>query len=481
MIANLKPYPAMKDSGVAWIGSVPQHWELRRTKTLLSQRSEKGFPDEPLLAATQTKGVVRKDEYENRTVLALKDLQLLKLVRIGDFVISLRSFQGGIEFARHKGIISPAYTILYPVDRVHHAYLSHLFKSLPYIENLSLFVTGIRQGQNIDYEKLARSLVPLPPLSEQTGIVRLLDHVDQSIQRYIRPKQKLIALLKEQRQATIHQAVTGQINAQSGQPYAAYKQSGIEWLREVPQHWEERSLSTVASSIQTGPFGSQLHAGEYVHGGIPVINPSHMRSGTLVPDPAVSTSKEKAGELSRHYLSPGDVVMARRGEVGRCALVTEKEAGWICGTGSLRIRPIFGTLEPRYLLLFLSDGGVRDNLTLTSIGATMDNLNAAMVSRLQIPLPTIAEQMAIVNFVDNLKAQIDEAIDLSSREIILMREYWSTLVAKAVTGVIDVREVADVLPEVKPRDSNGGLDQAVDVYADSEIDELDGSAEVVGK
>ena len=261
MIANLKPYPAMKDSGVAWIGSVPQHWELRRTKTLLSQRSEKGFPDEPLLAATQTKGVVRKDEYENRTVLALKDLQLLKLVRIGDFVISLRSFQGGIEFARHKGIISPAYTILYPVDRVHHAYLSHLFKSLPYIENLSLFVTGIRQGQNIDYEKLARSLVPLPPLSEQTGIVRLLDHVDQSIQRYIRPKQKLIALLKEQRQATIHQAVTGQINAQSGQPYAAYKQSGIEWLREVPQHWEERSLSTVASSIQTGPFGSQLHAG----------------------------------------------------------------------------------------------------------------------------------------------------------------------------------------------------------------------------
>ena len=139
MIANLKPYPAMKDSGVAWIGSVPQHWELRRTKTLLSQRSEKGFPDEPLLAATQTKGVVRKDEYENRTVLALKDLQLLKLVRIGDFVISLRSFQGGIEFARHRGIISPAYTILYTVDRVHHAYLSYLFKSLPlHRESLAL-------------------------------------------------------------------------------------------------------------------------------------------------------------------------------------------------------------------------------------------------------------------------------------------------------------------------------------------------------
>ena len=266
----------------------------------------------------------------------------------------------------------------------------------------------------------------------------MLDHVDQSIQRYIRAKQKLIALLKEQRQATIHQAVTGQINAQSGQPYAAYKQSGIEWLREVPQHWEERSLSTVASSIQTGPFGSQLHAGEYVHGGIPVINPSHMRSGTLVPDPAVSTTNEKAGELSRHYLSPR-----------RCRNGTTWRSRSLCaGHGRRGSRldlaepAAFGlgqsseTFEPTYLLIVLSAGGVRDDLTLTSIGATMDNLNAAMVSRLQIHLPPIAEQMAIVNLVDKLKTQIDEAIDLSRREIILLREYWSALVAKAVTGVI---------------------------------------------
>ena len=116
MIADLNPYSAYKGSGVPWLREVPAHWTLRRTKTLLRERSEKGFPDEPLLAATQTKGVVRKEQYENRTVLALKDLHLLKLVRVGDFVISLRSFQGGIEYAREQGIISPAYTILYPVQ-----------------------------------------------------------------------------------------------------------------------------------------------------------------------------------------------------------------------------------------------------------------------------------------------------------------------------------------------------------------------------
>jgi len=116
MMDGLKPYPAYKDSGVPWLGQVPAHWEVRRTKTLLRQRVENGFVDEPLLAATQTKGVVRKDQFENRTVLALKGLHLLKLVRIGDFVISLRSFQGGIEYAHEQGIISPAYTVLYPTD-----------------------------------------------------------------------------------------------------------------------------------------------------------------------------------------------------------------------------------------------------------------------------------------------------------------------------------------------------------------------------
>ena len=127
--AQLSSYPAYKPSGVEWLGDVPAHWDLRRTKTLLAERSEKGFPNEPLLAATQTKGVVRKEQYNNRTVLALKELDLLKIVHVGDFVISLRSFQGGIEYARDRGIISPAYTILYPVEQGHHAYFSWLFKS----------------------------------------------------------------------------------------------------------------------------------------------------------------------------------------------------------------------------------------------------------------------------------------------------------------------------------------------------------------
>ena len=114
MIDGLKPYSEYKDSGQPWLGKCPASWSQRRMKFLFSERVQKGFPDEPLLAATQTKGVIRKTDYGERTVTATKDFHLLKLVEPGDYVISLRSFQGGIEVAHCRGIISPAYTILAP-------------------------------------------------------------------------------------------------------------------------------------------------------------------------------------------------------------------------------------------------------------------------------------------------------------------------------------------------------------------------------
>ena len=239
MIKLPVPYAVYKPSGVPWLSDAPEHWELRRTKTLLAERSQKGFPDEPLLAATQSRGVVRKEQYENRTVLALKDLHLLKLVRAGDFVISLRSFQGGIEYAREQGIISPAYTVLYARNPNAHAYLAWLFKSRPYVENLTLHVTGIRQGQNIDYEKLSRSYLPLPSLCEQRAIVRYLDYVDRRIRRYIsrQAESSSTCWRKRSRPSSTRPSPRG-LN-----PNVRLKPSGVEWLGDVPEHWEVRSVS----------------------------------------------------------------------------------------------------------------------------------------------------------------------------------------------------------------------------------------------
>ena len=137
MIEGLKPYAEYRESGLPWLGVFPAHWSLRRTKVLFQERVQKGFPDEPLLAATQSKGVVKKQDYESRTVTAQKDLHLLKLVSVGDYVISLRSFQGGIELAHSRGIISPAYSVLRPRLTATTRYFAHFFKSRPFIGSLS--------------------------------------------------------------------------------------------------------------------------------------------------------------------------------------------------------------------------------------------------------------------------------------------------------------------------------------------------------
>ena len=221
MIAGLKPYAAYKDSGLAWLGPLPSHWGQRRMKFLFRERAQKGFPDEPLLAATQTKGVVRKDEYGKRTVTAMKDFHLLKLVEEGDFVISLRSFEGGIEVAHCRGIISPAYTVLTPTRDAVQSYYARFFKSADFIRSLTLFVTGIREGQNIDYERMSRAFMPLPPLEEQIAIGHFLDWANARLERTIRAKRRVIALLNEQKQAIIHRRCAQTVWHSLGGRYSA--------------------------------------------------------------------------------------------------------------------------------------------------------------------------------------------------------------------------------------------------------------------
>ena len=421
MIANLTPYPDMKDSNMEWLGAVPEHWDLRRMKTLLLRRNEKGHPNEPLLAATQTKGVVRKEHYENRTVLAMKDLHLLKLVQVNDFVISLRSFQGGIEYARQRGIISPAYTVLYPVRREDHGYLAHLFKSTPYIQNLSLSVTGIRQGQNIDYEKLSRSRLPIPPLMEQVSIVRFLDHADRRIRRYIRAKERLIKLLEEQKQAIIHQAVTGQIDVRTGRPYPAYRDSGVEWLGKVPEHWETRRLKWV-TRLQRG---YDLPADRRVPGLFPVVS-----SGGII-----DTHSES------RCTGPG-VVMGRYGSTDSVYYL-ERDF-WPHNT-SLFVTNFQGNKQ-KWCYYLLTTITKEDQASKSAV----PGLDRKDLFQIIVPVPPLTEQIEAVKAIEAATRTLTAAISTTERKITLIREFRTRLIADVVTGKLDVRGTAADLPEGAP-------------------------------
>lgn len=251
-MSSLKAYPSYRPINELWLTNIPLNWDNRKIKYLFQERNEKGYPNEPLLAATQNKGVVPKEIYGNRTVEATKDLHLLKLVRVGDFVISLRSFQGGIEKAYYQGIISPAYTVMTPNEFITEGYFKHLAKSKPFIELLQMCVTGIREGQNVDYQKLKNAHIPIPSREEQDQIVKYLDNRLAKIAKFIKTKKKQIALLKEQKQAIINHAVTKGLDHN-----AKMKSSGIEWLGDIPEGWEELRIKNCIVSLTNGIWGSE--------------------------------------------------------------------------------------------------------------------------------------------------------------------------------------------------------------------------------
>ncbi len=443
MTHDLKPYPAYKDSGVPWLGEVPEHWWLFRTKHVLRERSQKGFPDEPLLAATQSKGVVRKESYENRTVLALKDLHLLKLVRSGDFVISLRSFQGGIEYAHEQGIISPAYTVLYPTDASTHGFLAWLFKSKPYIDNLTLHVTGIRQGQNIDYDRLRRSDLPLPPPAEQSAIVRLLDHIDRRIRRYIRAKRRLIALLNEQKQVLIHHAVTRGLD-----PNVRLKPSGVECLGEVPEHWTIvplKSTSVIQSGLTLGKnyIGHKLSEFPYLR--VANVQVGHLDLTTIK---TVFVPKEEA---SRTSLRIGDVLMTEGGDpdkLGRGCVWEGQVDRCLHQNHIFAVRPSAHRLLPRFLEALLRSRYaqiyfLRRAKQTTNLAST----NRTTIGNLPILLPGLEVQRAILRVLERQTSHLSQAIANIESGIDLIRQYRTRLITDVVTGKLDVREAAARLPE----------------------------------
>lgn len=212
---GLNPDVKMKESKTPFFGLIPEHWNERKMKYCFNERSEKNHPDEPILCATQSQGVIPQSMYQNRVVVVNKGFEGLKFVKVGDFVISLRSFEGGIEYAYYQGIISAAYTVLTPIDESNADYFKLLFKCIPFIQVLQTCVTGIREGQNINYQMLSRMFIPLPPLSEQRAIVDYIEDKCAKVNTLITELEAEIEHLKEYKQRLISDCVTGQINVQN--------------------------------------------------------------------------------------------------------------------------------------------------------------------------------------------------------------------------------------------------------------------------
>lgn len=420
----MKRYEEYKDTGIAWLPRIPAHWEERKFKYCFVERSKKNHPDEEMLCATQSHGVIPQSMYQNRVVVVNKGFEGLKLVKVGDFVISLRSFEGGIEYAYYQGIISAAYTILTPVEKQCTEYFKRLFKSQPFIQLLQTCVTGIREGQNINYTLLGRKQIPIPPLAEQEKIVRFLEENTSKIDALLEEKGDQIQLLNELKESEIANIITRGLN-----PDVKMKDSGIPWIGMIPEHWEVRRLSQVAYEhfISNKNIHHQnllsLSYGRIIRKDI------NTTEGLLPASFDTYQVVEKGNIVLRLTDLQNDQKSLRVGLVREEGIVT---SAYVClGISNNSIAPeyLYNTLHSYDIkkLFYSMGGGLRQNL------------NWQGLKKIDIPLPSPEEQKAIVAYIEDKCNKINSLITELEGEIEFLKEYKQKLIADCVTGQINVQ------------------------------------------
>ncbi len=465
--AKTKPMTRTSEINIPWLTAIPEHWKIVRSKGLFTARTERARPDDEQLSATQAYGVIPQKEFENRVgrkvVRITQNLEKRAHVEPDDFVISMRSFQGGLERAWARGCIRSSYVVLKPSPETEVGYFAHLFKSVDYIRALQATSNFIRDGQDLNFNNFSLVDLPLPPLDEQAAIAKCLDHANRKIDGFIRAKRKLIGLLNEQKQAIIHRAVTRGLDAD-----APLKPSGIPWLGEIPAHWEVRRLRFCIRGKLT--YGANA-AAEF-------DNPDWPRylritdfngDGSLRPD----TFRSLPPEIAKDYpVEDGDILFARSGATVGKAFIVRTETVKACYAGYLiRARPNTDVVMPPFLFAFTqSTAFVRWKDAIFN-RATIQNIGADKYANLVVPIPLITEQQSILDAIEIDLLPLRTAITRTEREIALMQEYCTRLTADIVTGKLDVREAAAKLPDL-PTDSAGEVltDEALD---DSETEDAE--------
>ena len=473
---ELNSYFSYKLSGVEWLGDVPTHWAIERTKWLF-QKMERPVREGDEVVTCFRDGIVtlRKNRRELGFTESLKEIGY-QGIRCGDLVIhSMDAFAGAIGIADSDGKGTPVYSVCKPSSQVNAYFYAYILREMARKGWIQALAKGIRErSSDFRYTDFASQLVPLPPFSEQTAIVRFLDHADRRIRRYIRAKQKLIALLEEQKQAIIHQAVTGQIDVRTGEPYPSYKDSGVEWLGDVPKHWGKTRLKVVLShSTQNGLFKKKDQFGA----GVPLINVADVYGERFYVDPStldrVQASPE---EIRRFQVQDGDIFFVRSSlkleGTGRSAIATNCSPDTVFECHLVQARPDDCQVNPRYLVVQLNSYAFRHLLISQANMVTMATIAQDTISSCPVVMPPHSEQDRIVRWIDTQWDRITNAIESGNREIDFIREYRTRLIADVVTGKLDVREAAAELPEVDPL-AEDDLDSTIHDRENSNLGELD--------
>lgn len=428
----MKAYPTYKDSGVQWLSEVPDTWNVFPAKQLFADSKERRRKDDTFLTASQKYGVISQLRYMQliggRIVQASQDFDKWKHVEPDDFVISLRSFQGGLEMCTERGCVTWHYVVLKPKMEIIPLYFKWLFKSFSYIKSLQSTCNFIRDGQDLRYSNFVQVPIPFPPLTEQKTIASFLDKKCAEIEELISRRQSIIERLRELKQSIIAEAVTKGLN-----PDVPMKESGIDWMREIPVHW---TISKIKNKAKVSPRVDISHIN---FGDLITFTPmEYVKQGYFIPNNMPYEAKYN----SYTPYAEGDIIIAK---VTPCF-----ENGNICIMNNLSSHVGFGSSElivirpnnilPAFLMYalrnphFIAEG----KKTMYGTGG-LKRISPRFIPNCNIAVPPEKEQHTIVAYLDKKCAEIDELVARQEKIIEKLKELKTSTIAHVVTGKVDVR------------------------------------------
>ena len=421
----IKPYSAYRDSRLPWLGEVPEHWDVRRNGRLFAQRNETGFDELPILEVSLRTGVRVRDFENGSRKQQMTDRSKYKRAAKGDIAYNMmRMWQGAVGVAPEDGLISPAYVVARPFHEVEPRYYAYLFRTKAYMREVNKYSRGIVSDRNrLYWDDFKQMPSPFPPTKEQAHIADFLDVHGQHTARLIGNKRRLVALLNEQKQGIINRAVTRGLD-----PAAPMKPTGIDWMPEVPAHWEVMSLRHLTTCLDGRRVPLEASVREKMLGPHP-----YWGANTII-------------DHLNDYLFDEDLILL--GEDGapffdRNKPVAFFSQGKVWPNNHIHVLRPNGRAKPEFLVHVLNCVDYANYVG----GATRDKLTQSFMKTIPVPVPPPSDQERICEFIACQTAPIALAIDRAISEITLIQEYRQRLIADVVTGKLDVRGVA--LPEIE--------------------------------
>ena len=469
MIAGLKPYPEMKDSGVKWLGAVPAQWEVHRLRSVADMRvsnvdkhTREG--EQPVrlcnyvdvykndqiqsgmnfMPATATGEEIERFRLRSGDVLITKDSEAWNDIGVPALV---REVEDDVVSGYHLALLRSR------ASRVHGDYLFRVIQSQPTAYQFHVRANGVTR-YGLSHEAIKSIRIPVPSNGEQSAIARFLDQTERRMVQHIRAKQKLIGLVEEQKKTIIQQAVTGQIDVRTGQPYGAYRPAGLVGVSEIPKHWEQCRLRNVVSVVTTGSRGWSSYAADT---GPLFIRVANLNRGSIQLrfDDVVRLDLPNTTEAARSRIRAGDLLVSVTAYIGSVGVAADGLEEAYVSQHVARCQPRPGQ-SGRWLAYGLLSELGQSHGQLSLYGGTKDGLSLDDVKNFPILVPPAREQEEIVRWIDDKLASVAKVKGSAQREIAVMGEYRARLVADVVTGKLDVRQAAGTLPVTHTSDDPRG-------------------------